>query len=127
MEYVSIDAPFEKTLDYVSDARLLCEWAVNFLKTLEYSTSGIHKVTTPFGESTLKLRVDRALGVVDHVFNPGTEKESIVPTRVVSLTPERSAYLFCLPLPEMPKEEIDKALDGLSEELEVVKNNIEKI
>jgi hypothetical protein len=108
---ISIQAPPEKVLEVVGDARRLPAWAPNFAETVE--ADGEHWVVN--GDLKIDIRVEPELGTVDilRVKDPPTGAYSrVVPNGA------GSEYLFTLFFPDETAEEaVTKQMTVVEEEL----------
>ena len=124
-ESVLIPAPADRVFAYVCDPSNLCRWSVNFIFSCEPSSGGRHKVQTPVGPRELEFACNKEAGTIDLVFLQGPSVDFAVPTRVVAMGRESSLYLFTVMLPpQMPASEIEKAKNGLREELHLLREQV---
>ena len=112
---ISIQAPPDKVLDFVGDARKLPTWAPNFAETVE--ADGEHWIVN--GELEIDLRVERELGTVD-ILRPRLPPTGAY-SRVVP-NGEGSEYLFTLFFPDgTPEEAITKQMTVVEQELRTIR------
>ena len=90
-----LDAPQTKVFDYLSRVENLPEWATDFARELKYE-HGKAKVVNGLGEFYFAIDADPTTGVIDMYAGPDDQHMAVFPTRVVALSPRRSAYLFTM-------------------------------
>jgi hypothetical protein len=111
---------------YVSDLARLPDWAIGFAQAIRRDDNGGWIVTTASGdELPIRVRADRALGVVDFVISPQPGVERIAPSRVLAHA-DRSVYVFTvLQGPDMPDDMLAAQTQALEHELQVLKARLE--
>ena len=90
-----LDAPQAKVFDYLSRVENLPEWAPDFARELKYE-DGKAKVVNGMGEFYFAIDADPTTGVIDMFAGPDEQHMAVFPTRVVALSPGRSAYTFTM-------------------------------
>ena len=115
-----IETPYEKAFAYISNPRNQPAWAVNFVKEVKGTDDELVMVT-PIGDLPFEFRTDPALGSVDIVFKGG----GAIPTRVVP-NGKGSEFIFTLFRPDgTPDDAWARQLEGLKEELSILKTTLE--
>lgn len=118
-ESIAINAPYDIVFDYIANYDNIPKWSIGFIKKLDKTEKG-YVATTPVGKMSFVIASDRKSGVVDLVLNGKP-----LPTRIVSLGPE-TLYLFTLILPpDIPDSEFSNGVNGLKEELSLLKQKVE--
>ncbi|MCI0554456.1 MAG: SRPBCC family protein [Anaerolineae bacterium] len=117
---VTLNVPYDKAFDYLSDWRNQPQWAINFVKGIRQEGEQII-MTTPFGDRPIQWRTNRDLGTIDIVF-PG---ESVLPTRLTAIG-DSLVYTFTFSVPaNLPDEEFRAGQHGMDEELQTLKRILE--
>lgn len=118
-EHVLIEVPKDQVFDYISDYENQTRWGKNFILELKKTPEG-YIAKTPMGEQTFKLEGDRKTGVIHHILNG-----SALPSRVIGFG-DRTLFSFTLILPpELTEEQFRQGVEGLREELYILKTEIE--
>src|SRR5215472_9740626 len=86
---VTLEVPYERAFDYLSDWRNQPQWAINFVKGMRKQGEQLF-MTTPFGEVPVEWRTDRDLGTIDIIF-PGN---TVLPTRLTAMGDDTLVYTF---------------------------------
>ncbi len=117
---VTIAASYDAAFDYVSNGRLLPEWANGFILKVR-EDGGRLFATTPMGEMPLRVISDRESGIVDNVIGETRFRGRLIPNG------EGLDYVFTLQQPpQMPKEAWEKeGVAGLRKELDNLKRVLE--
>lgn len=117
---VTLNVPYDKAYDFLSDWRNQPKWAVNFVKGIREEDGQII-MTTPFGEMPIQWRTNRELGCIDPVF-PG---DSVLPTRLTAIG-DSLVYTVTFSVPaDQPEEEFQAGQRGMEEELQLLKRILE--
>lgn len=117
---VTLNVPFDKAYNFLSDWRKQPEWAVNFVKGIRQENGQII-MTTPNGDVPIQWRTNRDLGTIDMIF-PG---DSLLPTRL-SATGDSLVYTFTFSVPaDLPDEAFRQAQRNMDEELATLKRILE--
>lgn len=117
---ITIEAPFARAWDYISDWKTQPDWATAFVKGVRREGEQIY-MTTPDGEVPIEWRTNRDLGTVDIVF-PGN---SVLPTRLTQIG-DSLVYTFTFSLPtEVPDDVFAKGQQNMDVELGHLKQIIE--
>lgn len=90
-----LDAPQAEVFDFLSRVENLPEWATDFARELKYE-EGKAKVVNGMGELYFTIDADPTTGVVDMYAGPDEQHMAVFPTRVIALSPSRSAYSFTM-------------------------------
>jgi hypothetical protein len=90
-----LDAPRAKVFDFLSRIENLPLWATDFARELKYE-DGKAKVVNGLGECYFTIDADLSTGVIDMYAGPDEQHMAVFPTRVVALSPDRSAYTFTM-------------------------------
>jgi hypothetical protein len=90
-----LDAPQAKVFDFLSRVENLPLWATDFARELKYE-DGKPKVVNGLGEFYFTIDADQSTGVIDMYAGPDEQHMAVFPTRVVALSPGRSAYTFTM-------------------------------
>ncbi len=118
---ITLNVPYTKAFDYLSDWRNQPQWAINFVKGIRQEGEQII-MTTPFGDVPVQWRTNRDLGTIDIIF-PG---ESVLPTRLTDMS-GNLLYTFTFSVPaDTPDEEFRKGQRGMEEELQTLKRALER-
>lgn len=118
---VTLEVPYGKAFDYLSDWHNQPQWAVNFVKGIR-KEGGQIIMTTPSGDTPIQWRTNRDLGTIDIVF-PG---ESVLPTRLTAIG-DSLVYTFTFSVPAgLPDEEFKAGQRGMEEELQTLKHILEE-
>jgi hypothetical protein len=88
-----VDAPRDRLFAYLADVENLPRWATGFCRRLTRAADG-YRVETPQGIIHFRLEADPETGTIDMYGGPSPDAMAYWPSRVVSLTPTRSAYIF---------------------------------
>src|SRR5436189_6339585 len=90
-----LDAPQAKVFDFLSRVENLPLWATDFARELKYE-DGKPKVVNGLGELYFTIDADPRTGVIDMHAGPHEHHMAASPTRVVALSPDRTAYTFTM-------------------------------
>jgi hypothetical protein len=123
---VRIEAHPEQVFDFVSNPENLPRWAVGFCRAIRLSPDDPERwiVSTARGDVSIRFVVDRALGVIDFVFEPARGVQATAFSRVLS-NASGCEYVFTqFRGPETSDEEFDALVDTLVEELQVLRGLI---
>ena len=90
-----LDAPQANVFDFLSRVENLPLWATDFARELKYE-DGKAKVVNGLGEFYFTIHADPSTGVIDMYAGPDETHMAVFPTRVVPLSPARSAYTFTM-------------------------------
>ncbi len=120
-EHVLLTVSKDTAFAYIADYENIPKWSKNFILKLEKSGSE-YTATTPVGKMKFEIAADKNTGVIDILLDG---KPS--PTRLVELGAEITLYSFTLILPpNMPDAEFQKGINGLKEELLLLKKELEQ-
>lgn len=113
-----LDAPAERTFDFVSDLANLPRWATEFAR--DPRPEGKHlKIETPGGPATVEIAADPRSRVVDFIVRPHAGGKAVFPSRVVELPGGKSGYVFTVPrAPGETEEDLRAAVASLRREFE---------
>lgn len=117
---VTLNVPFDKAYDFLSDWRNQPQWAVNFVKGIKEENGQII-MTTPNGDLPIQWRTNRNLGTIDMIF-PG---DSLLPTRLSAIG-DSLVYTFTFSVPtDLPEEAFRQSQRNMDEELATLKRILE--
>jgi hypothetical protein len=100
-----LDAPQTEVFDFLSRVENLPAWATDFARELKFEGNR-PKVVNGLGEFYVSIEADPDTGVIDMYAGSDEEQMAVFPTRVVALSPDRSAYTFTM----FKASEMDDAL-----------------
>ena len=116
-----LDAPQTRVFDFLSRVENLPEWATDFARELKYE-QGKAKVVNGLGESYFAIDADPTTGVIDMYAGSDEQHMAVFPTRVVALSPRRSAYLFTMfKAPEADDDLFEAQYRSLQREFENIR------
>lgn len=121
---ISIDAPPEKVIRFLSDGGNLPRWAVGFAKSVSAADDG-WRVTTGGGEVHLRIDRDDSTGVVDFVMAPAPGVEVVAASRVIERGPACEVVFTQFQGPGMTDEMFEKNVQAVGHELRVLKGILE--
>jgi hypothetical protein len=118
---VTLEVPYERAFDYLSDWRNQPQWAINFVKGMRKQGDQLF-MTTPFGEVPVEWRTDRDLGTIDIIF-PGN---NVLPTRLTAMGDDTLVYTFTFSMPpDVSEEAFQEGQLGMEQELQHLKRILE--
>ena len=113
-----LDAPSREVFEFLSAVDNLPVWATDFARELKYE-HGKPKVVNGLGEFYFSIDADPETGVIDMYAGPTEEEMALFPSRVVALSPRRSAYTFTMfKAPQMDDALFESQYRSLQRELE---------
>ena len=113
-----LEAPKDEVFRYLSKVENLPEWATEFARELEWR-DGDAVVVNGLGEFVFRIEADPDTGVIDMLAGPSADELALFPTRVVSLSDDRSAFTFTMfQGPEMPDELFESQHASLQREFQ---------
>ncbi len=117
---VTLNIPYEKAYNFLSDWRNQPQWAINFVKGIRQENGQII-MTTPNGDVPIQWYTNRDLGTIDTIF-PG---DSLLPTRLSAIG-DSLVYTFTFSVrADMPEEAFRRAQQNMDEELATLKSILE--
>lgn len=117
---ITLNVPYAKAFDYLSNWHNQPEWAINFVKGIRQEGEQII-MTMPFGDRPIQWRTNRELGTIDIIF----PDDSVLPTRLTDMS-GNLLYTFTFSVPaDTPDEEFRKGQRGMEEELQTLKRVLE--
>lgn len=120
----TIDSVPDQVIDFVADPQKLPSWAIGFALSVR-EEGGRWIVTSPQGEVTIRIEVDRDLGTVDYLMSPAPGVEVVANSRVLP-NGDGSEYVFTqFQPPGMPDELFDHQVDTLGRELGILRKALE--
>jgi hypothetical protein len=123
---INIKASPGKVWDYVNDLSKWAEWAIHNVKSVRQDDNGFWLMDGPRGTSKVKMNSDKATGILDHDFIDPIEGHWRVPCRVLAGN-LGSHFTITFTKPEqMPDEAFEMGMKMLDEELQKLKENLEK-
>ena len=118
---IVINIPRDEAFAYIAKYENIPKWSKNFILKLD-RTGNEYTATTPVGKMKFEMAADEKNGVIDLLLDGKP-----LPTRVIALGPQTTLYLFTLILPpDLPEEEFQGGIKGLEEELQLLKEQLEK-
>lgn len=90
-----LDAPQSSVFEFLSRVENLPAWATDFARELKYE-NGKPKVVNGLGEFYFSIAANAETGVIDMYAGSDESEMAIFPSRVVALSPTRSAYTFTM-------------------------------
>jgi hypothetical protein len=123
---LTLNAPKQRTFDFLSQIENLPKWATLFCRRLEIAAGGRHKVVTPQGEIFFRIESDARTGVIDMYGGPNESAMAHWPTRVIALGKNQSMFIFtALQYPEISDSDFATQCRGLEQEFPHIKANVE--
>ena len=120
-----VDASYTTVFGYLADIENFPDWAAPFCLAWRVREER-HFVTSPAGELAFELVSCRETGSVDVRFGPTHDRLVNFPLRVVALGPGRSLVVFTgWQLPGVSDEEFAGQVDGMRQELGLLKEAVE--
>ena len=117
-----LDAPRATVFDFLSRVENLPLWATDFARELKYE-DGKPKVVNGLGEFYFTIDADEGTGVIDMYAGPDEQHMAVFPTRVVALSPDRSAYSFTMfKAPEADDDLFEAQYNSLQRELDNIRD-----
>jgi hypothetical protein len=111
-----LDAPKQAVFEYLAEIENLPDWATEFARELRFDGEDV-VVRNGLGEFYIRFAVDSETGVIDMYAGPAKDELALVPTRVVELSDDRSAYSFTMfKAPGMPDELFESQYESLRRE-----------
>ena len=122
---VVVSAPKAQLYSYLANIENLPRWATEFAQSLK-QVDGKHKVVTPMGELFIEIRADEKTGVIDMLAGPTESQMGALPTRVVEISEDTSAFIFTLfQTPDLSDEVFEGQFASVNRELANVKRHFE--
>jgi len=123
---LTLDAPKQRTFDFLSRIENLPKWATLFCRRLEAVAAGQYKVVTPQGEIFFRIEGDAQTGVIDMYGGPNETALAHWPTRVISLGNDQSMFIFtALQYPGISDSNFATQCRGLEQEFPHIKAYVE--
>jgi len=123
---LTLDAPKQRTFDFLSRIENLPKWATLFCRRLEAVAAGQYKVVTPQGEIFFRIEGDAQTGVIDMYGGPNETALAHWPTRVISLGNDQSMFIFtALQYPGISDSDFATQCRGLEQEFPHIKAYVE--
>jgi hypothetical protein len=128
VQAIEINAPYQRTFDFLCEAANLPKWAHAFKEV----SGGRALMQTPNGsvEVGLEVRAAREQGTVDWLMTFPDGKVATAFSRVVGAGEAKSLYFFVLTAPPVPLEQLEGALEQqsrtLREELSTLRSVLSK-
>ena len=119
---ISIDAPPDKTVRFLSNGANLPRWAVGFAKSVS-AADDWWRVTTGSGEVDLRIDSDERTGVVDFVMARGVE--IVAASRVIPRGRASEVVFTQFQGPGMSDAMFEKNIQAVGHELRVLKSILE--
>ena len=117
---VTLEVPFEKAWEFLSDWRNQPKWGKNFVKGIRQEDEQII-MTTPNGDVPIQWRTDRAHGTIDIIMPDG----SPIPSRLIEIG-DSLLYMFTFSVPaDAPEKVLLNGQRGMQEELATLKSLLE--
>src|SRR5262249_19451908 len=123
---LTLDAPKQRTFDFLSRSENLPKWAILFCRRLEAVAAGQYKVVTPQGEIFFRIEGDAQTGVIDMYGGPNETALAHWPTRVISLGNDQRMFIFtALQYPGISDSHFATQCRGLEQEFPNIKAYVE--
>ena len=123
---LTLDAPKQRTFDFLSRIENLPKWATLFCRRPEAVAAGQYKVVTPQGEIFFRIEGDAQTGVIDMYGGPNETALAHWPTRVISLGNDQSMFIFtALQYPGISDSDFATQCRGLEQEFPHIKAYVE--
>ena len=117
---VSLGAAFDRVFDFLADARNLHLWTVEFALEAPVQRGDMFEVTTPRGTLELRVRADRASGVIDYLIGPAG-KGNAAHSRLLRVD-DGCVYVFTqFEPPGAPPGLFERLCGNVSKEMEILK------
>jgi hypothetical protein len=121
-----IKAAPDKVWEYVADLSRWAEWAIYNVHAVREGDNGYWLMDGPRGTSKVKMKSDKAFGILDHEFTDPSEGHWQVFARVIAGS-DGAHFMITFTKPEqMPDEAFEIGMKLLDEELLKLKGNVEK-
>lgn len=121
---ISIHAPRELALAFMSNPSNLPRWAVGFAKSVRQERDG-WVVSTGSGDVRLRIKAEPESGSVDFVISPAPGVEALAATRVLPNEAGCEVVFTQFQQPGMPDDAFDKSVRAVTHELSVLKALLE--
>lgn len=119
--HVHVPASADRLFAYLADVGNLPAWSTEFVHGHERD-GDVVRATTGMGPATLRVRPDRATGVVDIEVTPDGGPPVLFPARVVGLPDGSSVFqLTLVQPPDRPEAALEGDLASLQRELETLR------
>jgi len=121
---VAIEAPPDVVFNFLSDLANWPKWAIVNVKAVSSGKDDWWDMTTPMGQAKLRIRPNKALGILDHDFN-APDASWTVPARVV---PNGSGSEFMITFfqpPAFTEEFFEQQIALVDKELAKLKELVE--
>lgn len=123
---LTLNAPKQRTFDFLSRIENLPKWATLFCQRLEAVAGGRYKVVTPQGEIFFRIEGDAQTGVIDMYGGPNETTLAHWPTRVIPLGKDQSMFIFtALQYPGTSDRDFATQCQGLEQEFPHIKSHVE--
>ena len=123
---VNIKAKPDNVWDYVNDLSKWTEWAIHNVNNVRQGENGFWLMDGPRGTSKVKMKSDKATGILDHEFIDPGEGHWSVPCRVVAGSLGSHIMITFTKPEQMPDEAFVMGMKLLDEELLKLKEVLEK-
>jgi hypothetical protein len=124
---VQIECSADQAFRFLAEPLNMPQWAIHNLKSIKPAGGGSWTIETPRGEGGFVPHFDGAYGILDHEFIDPKEGKWSVPARIVSIAAGVSVYMITLTKPpQMPEEMFAKAMALMDEELQTLKEVLER-
>jgi hypothetical protein len=120
---ISVAAPPERVVEYLSDPRHLPEWAPGFATAVDHERDDIWRVHTDSGPQRVAVRVAAAHGVVD-VVSADAPNLGLFTRVVPNLTGAELIFSLFFP-PGTEPAAVDAQLAVVDQELRAVRERVE--
>lgn len=116
----------ERLFAFVSVIENLPKWATGYCKRV-WKDGADYKIETPMGEMFQRFELDSKHGTIDMYGGPSKDAMWCWPVRVTSDNMGGSVLAFtCIQMPTQPDDEFQGQCATLKEELENIRNAVEK-
>ena len=124
-KFININASPDQVWDFVNDLSKWPQWAIHNVISSQKGENGYWLMVGPRGTSKVKMKSNKATGILDHVFIDPSEGHWEVPCRVEADS-LGSHFMMTFTKPEqMPDEAFQVGMKLLDEELQKLKEVVE--
>lgn len=123
---INIKGSPDKVWDYVNDLSKWSEWAIHNVISVRQGENGFWLMDGPRGTSKVRMKSDKAIGILDHEFIDPGEGHWYVPCRVVAGNLGSHFIITFSKSEQMPDEAFEMGMKLLDEELLALKLILEK-
>ncbi len=122
---IDIRASFEKVFSFISNPLNWPQYAIINMKSVSPGADGWFNTVTKFGLGQIKMNAIRELGIFDHVWKD-SQASWVVPARVVSNKNGVTVMMTIFQPPVMSDQQFDEAMKEMNQEMNQLKELLEK-